>query len=308
LPGSGEGQAVGTTAPGSTNGRLVCIGLTTLDLLQLAESAPQFGHKATAIDSRFDVGGPAANAAITAGALGADVTLITVLGSGLLPDFARAILAAHRVAVIDCQPGATLPVAGVWVDAGTGERTILAENNAELDVECRGGPWLPPDTAAILLDGHYAELAVAGAAAAADGAIPLVIDCGRWRPVYADLLPVAADVIMCSDFRPPGMSGDRADEIVAAVASGWDIGMCAMTRGPAPILVADSDGLGSIPVPEVDVVDTTGAGDVLHGAYLFYRFVAHRAARAALSAAAELASSSCRFLGAREAVDSATGP
>jgi len=279
--------------------RLVCVGLTTLDLLQLADELPSAGHKATAAAGRFDVGGPAGNAAITASLLGGEVTLVTVLGMGQLPEYARTILEGHRVTVIDYAPAAALPVASVWVEAGSGARTILAENNADLEVGPGEDPLLPSDAAAVLLDGHYPGLAVAAATEARDRGIPIVVDCGRWRPVFTDLLPGAADIIMCADFRPPGIEVGSDAALVAAVAEKWDPAVCAMTRGSESILVAMAGTRIELVVPQVEVVDTTGAGDVLHGAYLWYRYGAGLNGSEALEAAAAVASRSCERLGAR---------
>lgn len=280
-------------------GRLVCVGLTTLDLLQLAEELPSLGNKATAAAGRFDVGGPAGNAAITASLLGGDVTLITVLGSGPLADYAGTVLEGHTVAVEDCEPAASLPVASVWVDAGSGERTILAENNADLDVVPSEGPILPPDTAAVLLDGHYPGLAVAVAVEARDRGIPIVVDCGRWRPVFADLLPGAGDIIMCADFRPPGIAAVDDAARVVAIAERWRPTLCAMSRGSESILVAEAGTVLELAVAQVEVVDTTGAGDVLHGAYLYYRYAVGLDPVMALRQAAGIASQSCGSFGAR---------
>jgi sugar/nucleoside kinase (ribokinase family) len=54
-----------------------------------------------------------------------------------------------------------------------------------------------------------------------------------------------------------------------------------------------------VPVPQVEVVDTTGAGDILHGAYCYYASQG-RAFVDALTEAARIASESCRYAGTRE--------
>lgn len=76
-----------------------------------------------------------------------------------------------------------------------------------------------------------------------------------------------------------------------------------MTRGASPILRPD----GQIPVPAVTpVVDTLGAGDVLHGA-LAHHLATHITTRltppafdAALAFAATVASRTCATFGTRE--------
>ena len=49
---------------------LVCCGLTTLDMTQVVERLPAPDEKVTALSLDVDLGGPAANAATTAVALG----------------------------------------------------------------------------------------------------------------------------------------------------------------------------------------------------------------------------------------------
>ena len=283
--------------------RLVFGGMTTLDLVHLVDVLPELGAKRSADTSSFDVGGPAANAAITAAELGGEVTLRSVLGRGPLPDFARRVLADHNIEARDHAPaGAQLPVASIWID-GAGERTILATDNATVQVEVLTTEVLPEGTAAVLIDGHYPALSRAVAAAAAAARVPIVLDCGRWRPVYADLLPMATDIIMCETFRPPEFAALPTEEAVIAIQQKWQPELCAATRGATDIVLVNETGHHAIPVPEVAVVDTMGAGDVFHGAYIYQRYVGGRDVISSLQLAAESASESCTRLGVRDSVD-----
>jgi sugar/nucleoside kinase (ribokinase family) len=264
---------------------------------QHAKSLPAAGGKGTADSVYMDVGGPAANAAITASGLGASAQLTTVVGGTDLAEYARTVLHTHGVLVDDRAPGEGVPVASIWISAGTGERTILATNNSEVRPEL--GPALREDTNAVLLDGHYADLAAAIAAEADAGRVPVVLDCGRWRPVYARLLPLATDIIMCQTFRPPGFEGMGDRETLVGIYQRWQPEFCVMTRGGDDVLIVDEGGLTSFAVPQVAVVDTMGAGDVLHGAYVYWRYAAGLRSVAALEAAIDLASRSCTHLGVR---------
>ena len=285
--------------PNSVERRLVFAAMTTVDLIQIAESLPHPGDKAATTSSHIDVGGPAANAAITAAVLGSATSLLTVIGSGPLSGFARNVLEDHGVAVCEQGSAASLPVSSVWVDGRSGERTILATDNSNVDAAALPGPLLPDGTLAILLDGHYASITRAIASEAHEKGIPIVLDCGRWRPVYEDLLPLASDIIMCATFRPPELAGADQHTAVSSIHNTWQPELCAMTRGPRSILVGGEDRVAEIPVPAVDAVDTTGAGDVLHGAYLYHRYSAGLAAAEALERAAQLAAQSCAHLGVR---------
>jgi sugar/nucleoside kinase (ribokinase family) len=279
--------------------QLLFAGITTVDLVQATDKLPRAGEKAATVSSYLDVGGPAANAAITASMLGASVSLLTVIGDGPLSDFTRDTLAGHGVVTREQASDVSLPISSIWVDAGTGERTVLASTNASARLGAFPASLVPDGTVAVLLDGHYAELALAVARQAQEAGIPIVLDCGRWRPVYTDLIPLATEVIACATFRPPEFADVGPEEAVAAISERWRPELCAMTRGGDSILVASDGGTAEVAVRRIAPVDTLGAGDVLHGAYVYYRYTVGLAAVAALRRAAELATESCRSLGAR---------
>lgn len=280
--------------------KFVCGGLTTFDLAYVADALPERGGKGTARSSFTDVGGPVANAAVTAVLLGSEAEVHSVFGPGPFSGQAVQMLAAYGVGVVDHEPSIDLPVASVWID-GTGERTILSTDNRRSEVNGRPGLVNLEGVAAVLLDGHYPRLQIVLADAALAAGVPIVLDCGRWRPVFADLLQVAGEVIMTATFRPPGLEGMPSAEAVVTIRERYGGHLVAASRGPEPILVADGE-LSEVPVPEMRVADTTGAGDVLHGAYLHFRYTVGCSPRDALAAAAEVASNSCRALGARQLV------
>jgi sugar/nucleoside kinase (ribokinase family) len=238
---------------------IVCVGLATVDLVQRVERLPGVDEKAEALSADVAAGGPATNAAITAAALGATVTLVTAVGAHPLGGLIRADAEAYGVTLLDAAPQDLTPppVSAVTVLDATGARTIVSRNARGADVA------VPPSLAevlatadVVLADGHHPRLA---RAAAASGR-PLLLDAGSWRPVFAELLPLA-DVVACSAaFRPPGTAPVRDALRTAGVRRG------AITRGPEPISWWSGDETGELAVPAVPAVDTAGAGDVFHGA------------------------------------------
>jgi sugar/nucleoside kinase (ribokinase family) len=249
---------------------VVCVGLATVDLVQRVERMPGVDEKAEALAADVAAGGPATNAAVTAAALGATVTLVTAVGAHPLGGIVRADLAARSVTLLDAAPRATAPppVSAVTVVHATGRRTIVSRN-------ARGTAVAAPPALAevlrsadlVLVDGHHPALARAAAACGR----PLLLDAGTWRPVFADLLG-AADVVAASAAfrmpaaRTPATTGpdDPAATRDALRAAGVRRG--AITRGPDPIVWWDGDRVGELPVPSVPAVDTAGAGDAFHGA------------------------------------------
>ena len=64
--------------------------------------------------------------------------------------------------------------------------------------------------------------------------------------------------------------------------------------------------LGTIAVPQVEVVDTMGAGDILRGAYCYFVSTG-RGFIESLAEATNVASDSCRYAGTREWMKHLTG-
>ncbi|MFI7542652.1 PfkB family carbohydrate kinase [Actinoplanes sp. NPDC049599] len=238
---------------------VVCVGLATVDLIHRVARLPGVDAKAEALSTEVAAGGPATNAAITAAALGARVTLVTAVGAHPLGALIRADAQAYGVTLLDATPLARTPpaVSAVTVLDATGGRSIVSSNARGVAAPVPSGLAAVLATADLVLaDGHHPHLA---RAAAASGR-PLLLDAGSWRPVFAELLP-AADVVACSAaFRPPGAGDVRAALQAAGVRRG------AITRGPDPVGWWSGDRTGELAVPEVAAVDTAGAGDVFHGA------------------------------------------
>lgn len=238
------------------------VGLATLDVIQLVNGMPGPNQKVTATESWLAAGGPAAAAAVAFSALGGSATLITALGRTPAADLVRADLTASGVTVIDRAPNAfQLAPAVVIVDATTGERTVV------------GGSVHPPETLpvgetllhgcdVVLLDGHHPALARAVVPAAAARGVPVVVDAGSHKPVFDELWSCVSDVICSADYAHP--SGGAPETLRECGPS-----LVAVSHGGEPLQWWTPNETGEVPVPRVDVVDTLGAGDVLHGAYAY---------------------------------------
>lgn len=220
---------------------------------------PGPNQKITAVRQDVSAGGPAANAAVTAATLGARALLISAMGSGPVGAAARGDLEHHGVEIHDTAEGReiSLAVSAVMVDDETGDRSVVSPDATlagGFDVTRDELDALPrPDV--VLLDGHHPDLArsVLAYARTLEPRPLVVLDAGRWRPVFADLLGAADVTARSADFHAPA----DAEQSRATVA----------THGPAPVTWRDKDGRhGTTDVPAVDVRDTLGAGDAFHGA------------------------------------------
>ncbi len=244
--------------------RILCAGLTTLDLVQRVAEFPRPDEKVTSLDAEVVTGGPAAGAALAAAALGATATLITALGRHSLAEPARGELTSAGVGLVDAaaESVAVPPVSAVSVRDTGGERSVVSRDARSLNADLV--PVTPPDDAdVVLVDGHYPDLATTAVAHARKRGVPVVLDAGSWKPVFDELLGVV-DLAVCSaDFRAPGTSSPD-EQGPALLERGVDA--VAVTRGAQDVLWWQAGESGRVPVPSVTPVDTLGAGDVFHGA------------------------------------------
>lgn len=275
----------------------VFVGLSTIDLILAVDEFPSANTKVIAHSQEMTVGGPAANAAITFSHLGKNSALVTAIGCNQLADIIRAELDHHSVEPIDLVPGyGGLPaISSIWVDR-EGRRSIVSVNtsvfpapSSEVDLKQLTGARI------LLVDGHFMDVCQAWAHAARVQGIPVVLDGGSWKPDTERLL-ASVDIAICSaDFLPSGCSGE--DEVIALLHA-HGVQKIAITHGAEPIRYASGSSSGIIPVPQVNVLDTTGAGDILHGAFCFY-FSTGCDFVTALKEAALIASESCTYRGTR---------
>lgn len=273
---------------------VVFAGLATLDVVQRVGRLPAPNEKVTSASQSVASGGPAANAAKTHAVLGGESRLVTALGTGPLAGLVRADLEAFGVEVVDLarDPGREPPVASITVLQDTGERAVVSPDPAPLGDPGDLGGYLD-GAECLLVDGHHPAIALAAARAAHERGIEVVVDAGRPRPVFADLLPLCQTAICSADFRWGG-AADAAGSARALL----DLGLrrVAFTAGAGPIawwsVTARGDVTrhGEVAPPAVRAVDTLGAGDVLHGAYCHARTRRRASFAEHLGAAADLAS------------------
>lgn len=245
------------------------VGLSTLDLVQRVSRRPGVNEKVVAQRCDIAAGGPAAVAAVTFGALGGRSVLLSALGPGPVAQLAAAELGRAGVRIVDAwAAGADLSISAITVLDETGQRSVVSRNAEDLTAVVPDHlPALVGETDVVLIDGHHPELAVAAARVAQTVGIPVVLDCGSPKPVYAELVPLA-DAVVCS----AGFAGNP-DQFDAAAATLTADGarLVAMTAGAAPVRWWTCENSGTLMVPRVAVRDTLGAGDVLHGAVAFAR-------------------------------------
>lgn len=274
------------------------VGLTTIDIHYLVDAFPPSDSKTVAQDFAMSTGGPATNAAITFAHLGGDSQLVSSLGEGPFTAYMQRELQHYHVTHLDwLAPGAQFPtVSSIVTTRTSGHRAVLTTALPSV-------PPLNPSAMTtrldqfdiILVDGFNMDACCAVATQARQQGVPVVLDGGSWKSGMDRLLPFI-DVAICSQgFRPPQerWAGSPLDYL-----SHMGIHKRAITRGALPIIFADQGDVGEVPIEQVSVVDTLGAGDVYHGAFCRY-YAERRDFASALLQASRVATLACQTFGTR---------
>jgi sugar/nucleoside kinase (ribokinase family) len=249
----------------------VFVGLATLDLVLGVERLPGPDEKIVATSQLVAAGGPATNAAVAFAWAGGRPRLLTALGRHPLARVVGDDLRARGVSVRDAVPDRAEPppMAAILLTEATGERAVVSPTD-----RTHGDPGLPADVDSIdrllagarvvVADGHHAGLAEPLLTAARELDIPVILDAGSWRPSFATLLPLGDVVVASAAFRPPGIPSEPDAVLADLLARGPSF--VARTAGAGPIRWRDGVGArGAIEVAAVEMADTLGAGDILHG-------------------------------------------
>ena len=255
---------------------IVGLGLSTLDVLMRVGEMPSWDGPRGMAEFGLDGGGPVGTACVAAARMGARVGFVGTAGSDVVSELKLRFLAEHgvdlsRVVRLD---GPETQVVGVYVHAETGERTFSVLDamwTTRLPLDSLDRAYL--SSARFLhLDGHYPDCALQAARWMQEAGGRVCLDCRRTtepsvQSATVELLEYV-DVLICGSGFCCALTGET--EIEAA-------GLRALEAGPQVVVETRGEG-GSFsfstaeqfhtPACDVEVLDTTGAGDVFHGAYL----------------------------------------
>lgn len=273
------------------------VGQCSVELVYYLPSALQPGQRMKAERQLAFAGGTATNAAIAFTAFENVATLVTGLGEHPLSEVARTDIMERAVELIDLDslPHRPPSVGSVLVDLSTHDygvaySTTYARKLRSADL----GEALFHEVEVLMVDGSYLPQAVEAAGTAQRLGIPVVLDGGSWKDGLEELLPLVDFLVASKEFH---MAGCNSSEDLFAAMREFGIYNIAVTRSEAPILAHEDGKTLEIPVPQIKVLDSLGAGDIFHG--VFCHHVLEQDFFTALRLSGETASMSCTSLGPR---------
>lgn len=248
---------------------VICLGLSAQDQIWRVDTlfAGGSGQKIRGIEYATTGGGMAANAAVAIARLGGRASFWGRAGDDAAGHDMRSALADHGVDVSQFRLFADgrSSVSGIIVDAH-GERQIVnfrgrfPEEAGWLDLNAIAG------ASAVLADPRWVDGACALFQAARKAGVPTVLDGDvADREVFEALLPLTDHAV----FSEPALKAfaGTADTRGLARAADFGCAIAAVTRGDEGVAWLENGVPHQRAAFSVDVKDTTGAGDVFHGAY-----------------------------------------
>ncbi|CBN54788.1 MULTISPECIES: sugar kinase [Kamptonema] len=276
------------------------IGLVTLDFAYLVTDYPSQNQKVVANDYTATAGGPATNAAVTFSYLGNQSNLLGVIGCHPITQLIKADLGEFHINLIDLDPTRpeSPPVSSIIITQSTADRAVISINATKSQSRQNINSDILKAIDIILIDGHQMAASKEIAQIAKSNNIPIVVDAGSWKAGFEEILPLVDYTICSGNFYPPNCHNSKE---VFTYLSAIGIPHIAITCGEKPIQYLSGGISGIIEVPQINPVDTLGAGDIFHGAFCHYILQANFIE--ALAAAAKVASHSCQFFGTRRWIE-----
>ena len=255
---------------------LVGVGHICQDHLCVIEAYPPEDGSTRITEIEFQGGGAAATATVAAARLGIDTALIGNLGADRIGDeiVDELLREGVDVSALDRLEGVRSLSSYVMICPERGTRTKFPFKDrmapiawSQLQRETLSGAKV------LHLDGTHYENAVRAASLAKEHGVTVSLD-GSTRQRDNDLnrrLASMADVLITNAGYPMLVSGEESLGEALLELSTWGPEFVAATAGQDGVYAVVGGEVRHYPAFNVEVVDTTGAGDVFHGAFLAAR-------------------------------------
>lgn len=271
------------------------LGAVSVDDILYVERYPRPDEKTRVLGSERQCGGQTGTALVTVARLGRRAGYIGMLGDtddggDELSRTAADCFAREGVDLTHCirRSDASVYHSTIIVDESTKSRTILADLRGQAGAD----PSHPAEdvihsTAVLLVDHHGLDGTLRAARIARAAGIAVVGDIERadaartpgGRAGLADILPFIDHLVVPRSF---ALAWTGLDDVEQATSKLWADGLCDGVERSAAVVTCGKAGCWHIdgaieesdkacavhcPAFDVNVADTTGCGDVFHGAY-----------------------------------------
>ncbi len=286
---------------------LVGVGLNATDTLLIVSHFPAYAGKVPFEAEILSPGGQVASALATVAKLGMRVKYIGTVGDDERGRVQMDSLRETGINLDDVEIRENCPnqTAYIIIDQSTGERTVLWSRPDCLRLEPESITLEKIACARMLhVDGHDTPAVEKAAKLARSCGIPVTCDVDTIYHGFGRVLESVDYLIASSEF--PGQWTTERDpfKALAAIQNEYKMKCAAMTLGSHGALARIDGKFVYSPAFVVNCVDTTGAGDIFHGAFC-YAVLQGMPMRETLEFANAMAALNCTKLGARGGIGTA---
>jgi len=280
---------------------VVGVGLNATDTLLLVPHFPEYAGKAPFTEEMMSPGGQVASAIVTCGRLGLRTKYIGTVGDDQRGTVQLRSLLEEGINIdhVQLRLGCPNQSAYIVVDQRTGERTVFWRREECLRID---PAQIEPEqiTCARLLhiDGHDTAAVERAARIARQAGMPVTVDVDTIYHGFDGVLKHVDYLIASSEF-PVQWTNERDPfRALELIEQEYGMKMAAMTLGAYGALAYSQGRFCYSPAFVVNCVDTTGAGDVFHGAFC-YAVLEGFSLEESLEFSNAMAALNCMVLGAR---------
>ena len=253
---------------------IVGIGASTLDRFIVVDHYPTGREVQQVVSSTTDGGGPVATALAAAGKYGARTAMIDSIGDDMvghhiLDDFEKYNVNTNAIQV---ERGAKSGVATILVKQSTGERAVFFERSTATEPDfLEVHKQLIEDAYILHINGRHRQLMRSAMAVAKEAGTIISLDGGAQR-YDEDMKPITEDshiVIVARDYAEKYTGTTNLEDACRIIHDRGAL-IAGVTDGANGSYFVWPDGTAyrCEPFPQKSIVDTTGAGDSFHGAFL----------------------------------------
>jgi len=280
---------------------LVGVGLNATDTLIVVPHFPPYAGKVAFSREVTSPGGQVASALAACAKLGLRTKYIGTVGDDDRGRIQMEALRSTGMNLDDVEIRANCPnqSAYIVIDQSTGERTIFWHRPDCLTIDPAN---ITPEKIAcarmLHIDGHDTPAVEKAARIARQHGIAVSVDVDTIYPGFDRVLPLVDYLVGSTEF-PSRWTGEKDPlRALELIQSEYGMRVAAMTLGEHGALARAEGRFAYSPAFVVPCVDTTGAGDVFHGAFC-YAVLEERPIRESLEFANAMAALNCTQFGAR---------
>lgn len=252
---------------------VVGIGAAVFDILMTVDAFPQEDTKLRGLETKFQCGGPCATGLVAISKLGESACYMGTVGDDMYGTFVKGEMERYGVdtSCVKVNPGLTFHSV-VLLNVSNGSRTCVwnrggaaapTAEDVNLDV-LRQAKYLH-------LDGNQLECAIFAAEKAHEMGVTVSMDAGGAYPNIERLLPLVDVLIPSEEFSMKVTGCATAREAAAVLQERYHPQILVITQGSRGGFIWENGREVRYPVFPVKAIDSNGAGDTFHGAFVAAR-------------------------------------